>query len=235
MPKRILQPDWALPDNVGAAFTTRQFGNVAAHVNDDPAGVVVRRRRLIRELAIARPVAYLAQQHTRIVSTWPVIQTPSDGIIADQPGAACAVLTADCLPLLLCSRDGQQIAAVHAGWRGLASGILSRAVAQMPTSPAQLMLWIGPAICQNCFQVGDDVRDSFLTALGDVAVNRHFSADQDRWRADLPGLAEHQARVLGIASITQSGLCTSCRSDQFYSYRRHKDSGRFASIIWRKS
>ncbi|MGM0481692.1 MAG: peptidoglycan editing factor PgeF [Pseudomonadota bacterium] len=232
--KNILTPDWSLPKNVAAACTLRSFGNLATHVGDDPGEVILRRRRLIRQLQLPTVPRYLNQQHTDKVSIWPGIKQPSDALVANQPVAA-VVLTADCLPLLLCSKDGQKIAAAHAGWRGLAAGILGQTIKALRVDAKQLQLWIGPAICQRCYQVGDEVRQAFLKSFDAASVNRAFSADQHRWLVDLPRLAEIQARGFGVTSITQSGLCTACQQQRFYSYRKNQDIGRFASIIWRKS
>lgn len=237
MPGSIITPDWLLPDNVGVAITTRAWGNLAAHVGDDPAQVLLRRRRLHRQLQLSVAINFLTQQHTAAVSKYPTIQRPSDGVYANRI-ASCAVLTADCLPLLICSEDGQQIAAVHAGWRGLAAGILTHAIRQFSAPPESLRLFIGPAICQRCFEVGADVVDAF-SALGKVAAD-HFTegaaADDGspRWLCDLAGLAQQQAQLAGINHLQQSGQCTACSTDSFYSHRKCKDKGRFASIIWRK-
>lgn len=237
MPGSIITPEWLLPDNVGVAITTRAWGNLAAHVGDEPAQVLLRRRRLHRQLQLPVAINFLTQQHTATVSKYPVIQRPSDGVYADEM-ASCAVLTADCLPLLICSEDGQQIAAVHAGWRGLAAGILTHAIRQFNTPLENLRLFIGPAICQRCFEVGADVVRAF-SVLSKMTAE-HFTetlAANDgspRWLCDLAGLAQQQAQLAGINHVQQSGQCPACSTDLFYSYRKCKDKGRFASIIWRK-
>lgn len=230
----ILRPDWSLPNNIEAAVTLRDFGNLATHVGDDPALVILRRRHLARALKLATVPLYLNQQHTNRVSIWPNREHTSDALIADKPAVA-VVLTADCLPLLLCSKDGQHIAAVHAGWRGLAADILGQTLRALKVDARQLKLWIGPAICQRCYQVGNEVRQAFSNCFDGRSVEQAFSSDGDRWRVDLPLLAERQARDYGLTEITQSNLCTACSADRFYSYRKNKDRGRFASIIWRKS
>jgi len=231
--KNILVPDWSLPANVGAAVTLRSFGNVAAHVGDDPALVIRRRRQLARQLKLPVVPQFLQQQHTNQVSIWPNIQTPSDAIVANSV-ASCAVLTADCLPVLITSHSGDCIAAAHAGWRGLERGVLSNTISRIPVAANQLTAWIGPAICRCCFQVGDDVKQAFAKSFPQQTIEASFSADGDRWLADLPLLAEFQLRELGVAQVTQSHLCSYCQPREFFSYRRHQDTGRFASIIWRK-
>ena len=234
MPASILRPDWCLPDNVEAAISTRQSGNLASHVGDDPAAVVLRRRQLQSHLKQPAAVNFLTQQHSAAVSTYPAISRPSDAVVASQV-ASCAVLTADCLPILLCSADGQHIGAVHAGWRGLANGILPQAIAALPTPAAELSAYIGPAICQQCFEVGQEVRDDFVEAMGEVNIAPYFNVTADRWHADLSGLAESQARRMGVSEVIKSQLCSSCNSEMLYSHRRNKDAARFASIIWRKT
>ncbi|MGM0526473.1 MAG: peptidoglycan editing factor PgeF [Pseudomonadota bacterium] len=232
--KNILVPEWSLPSNVGAAVTLRAFGNVATHVGDDPALVIRRRRQLARQLELPVVPQFLQQQHTNQVSIWPNIQTPSDAIVADSV-VSCAVLTADCLPVLISSYNGDCIAAAHAGWRGLERGILTNTIRQMPVATNQLTAWIGPAICRRCFQVGDEVRQAFAKSFPQGAIEAAFTADGDRWLADLPLLAEFQLRALGVAAVNQSHLCSYCQDQDFFSYRKHQDTGRFASIIWRKN
>lgn len=240
MLESILTTDWHTPRNIGVAITTRQSGNYAAHVGDDPATVIMRRRQLHRQLGLPTAINFLTQQHTRIVSKYPVIERPSDAVISDQV-SSLAVLTADCLPILLCDATGTYIAAVHAGWRGLLAGILAATITSLPTAPTTLTMYIGPAICQRCFEVGQEVYDVFYQQWGRDATERYFVKrdtrvnQTPRWYADLSGLAMQQARELGVRSVIQSGLCSACLNEQFYSYRRNKDNGRFASIIWRKS
>lgn len=235
----IYHPDWPLPANVGAAVTTRAAGNLASHVGDEPALVVLRRRRLQRQLGLQQPIRWLSQQHTATVSTWPKLIVPSDALVATNVGVACAVLTADCLPLLLTSADGQVVAAAHAGWRGLAQGVLENTMAAMPVPAKQLMLWVGPAICQSCFQVGDDVRQAFNNRFPRDCIEQCFrrcSLDPTKWRLNLPQLATYQAQQLGIGreNITLSNACTACDADHWFSHRRRQEAARTASIIWRK-
>ena len=231
-PDLPLRPNWRVPDGICAAISTVTApGNVAVHVGDDPAKVLLRRRHLQRSLQLPQAPKWLRQQHT----TYAVrAEHSSAGVVADAiwsaQGEVCAVLTADCLPILLCSEDASVIAALHAGWRGLANGIITRTVAQLPVSPARLRAYIGPAITQPHFQVGSIVYDAFV-AQG-LADSRSFLPDgEDKWRADLPLLAERMLHRVGISHVTQSGLCT-YSDERFYSYRRDPNCGRIATLIW---
>ncbi|RUO57904.1 peptidoglycan editing factor PgeF [Pseudidiomarina insulisalsae] len=233
MPKNSITPAWVLPKGVRACVTTTtEPGNLAAHVGDDPATVLRHRRQLQRRLHLPVQPKWLAQCHgTRVVQ----FETARQGAVADaiwtqQPASVCAVLTADCLPILLCSDDGQVIAAIHAGWRGLAAGIITTTLAQLPVAPQRLSAYIGPAISVRYFEVGDEVRQAFATAqLVDSAT---FHAHNDRWLADLPLLAERMLERSGIADVVQSGLCT-FSDPRFDSYRRDRNCGRIASLIWK--
>ena len=227
-----LQLDWALPAQISAAITTVTApGNVAVHVGDDPAQVLLRRRQLQRSLTLPQAPHWLRQQHTtHAVCAEETTQSVVADAIWSANGSVCAVLTADCLPILLCSDDGQIIAALHAGWRGLAQGIIKRTVAQLPTSPARLRAYIGPAISQPHFQVGAVVYEAFEEQ--GLADGRSFVPDgNEKWRADLPLLAVRMLNRIGISDVTLSGLCTF--SDlRFYSYRRDPNCGRIATLIW---
>ena len=153
----------------------------------------------------------------------------ADAAWTDRPGQIAVVLTADCLPVLLADEHGTVVAAVHAGWKGLAAGILERAIEALPTVGGQLYAWIGPGICANCYQVGDDVREA-LTAT-DPEAGVAFRRDGPRWRADLKRLASTRLRRHG-ALVLDSGRCTHCEKDEFFSFRRDGVTGRMASVIW---
>lgn len=232
MTQNVFHPNWRLPDNVGVAITTRAFGNLAVHVGDDPAAVLLRRRRLERELSLPHSVVWLQQQHTSNVLTWPFKTSIADAAYSSQPGSVCAVLTADCLPILICSSDGKEIAAIHAGWRGLADGVLENALEKFSTDPSGLSVWIGPAIGPDLFEVGQDVFDAFVSINSDAKP--FFKAYGAKWLADLSGIAEMICRQFGITAITQSNECTVTHSELWYSWRKEKAAARFASIIWRK-
>jgi len=158
----------------------------------------------------------------------------ADAVIGTQPGDICVVQTADCLPVLLCSTDGQEIAAVHAGWRGLAGGVIEATVARMTSTASDLIAWLGPAISQGAFEVGDEVRQLFRSRSGDE--NGLFVAnDRGRWQADLFGLASARLEKMGIGEIYGDRLCTYDDADRFFSYRRDGKTGRLLSFIHRKS
>ncbi|MCA1767870.1 MAG: peptidoglycan editing factor PgeF [Idiomarina sp.] len=227
----IIFPEWELPPTVHAAVTTRAFGNLAAHVGDDPATVILRRRKLQRELELPETVTWLQQQHTDNVLQWPFKSAVADAAYSNSPNSVCAVLTADCLPILCCSDDGNEIAAVHAGWRGLARGVLQNALSNFKTSATNIRVWIGPAIGASCFEVGDDVRDAFVAChLSNI---EHFTSLSDKWLADLTSIAAEECQRAGVKNITRSNECTVRNNIHWYSWRKEKAAARFASIIWR--
>jgi len=237
----LIRPDWEAPPAIAAAATTRTGGvstgsraalNLGDRVGDDPAAVAENRRRLTEALALPDEPAWLAQVHgTRVVEAAPG-GTPAeaDAAVTRQPGAVCAVLTADCLPVLLASRGGDEVAAVHAGWRGLADGVVAGALEAMRTPPEQLLAWLGPAIAQPAFEVGDEVRERFIRR--DV-VNAAFFApnERQRWQADLTGLARRELEAAGV-TVSGGGFCTYDESERFFSYRRDGDCGRQATLVW---
>lgn len=158
----------------------------------------------------------------------------ADAIIANRPGDICVVQTADCLPILLCSFDGTEIAAVHGGWRGLADGIVEATVAAMSKLPSELMAWFGPAISQAAFEVGDEVRERF--GLSSPSDTGSFVANErGRWQADLYHLARARLHKIGVAAIHGGGLCTFSDAERFFSYRRDGKTGRLLSFIYRES
>jgi YfiH family protein len=154
----------------------------------------------------------------------------ADAVIATAPLQPCAVLSADCLPVLFTDRAGRQVAAAHAGWRGLAAGILERTVAAMDCDPAQILAWLGPAIGPRHFQVGDEVREAFIAVSAQAGTA--FVADGDRWRADLYALAGQRLAASGVKRVFGGGLCTFGDAERFFSYRRDGVTGRMASLIW---
>lgn len=224
-------PDWALPPGVHAAVTNRAFGNLAVHVGDDPAAVILRRRKLQRSLELPRAIIWLQQQHTNDVLRWPFTSSIADAAYASEAGSICAVLTADCLPILCCSDDGKEIAAVHAGWRGLANGVLKNALANFKTAPANIRIWIGPSIGAQAFEVGDDVRQNFIACHPSNA--EHFIPRDDRWLADLASIAADECDRMGVHQVINSNECTVVNNASWYSWRGESAAARFASIIWR--
>lgn len=235
-----LLPDWPAPARVRAAITTREGGvslgpyrslNLGSHVGDEPAAVAENRRRVVEALGLAQPPGWLDQVHGNEV----VLATPQPGAVADacwtgQAGLPCAVLTADCLPVLFADREGSCVAAAHAGWRGLAAGVLEATVARLPVPPARLLAWLGPAIGPGAFQVGEEVRAAFVMAAPEDAAA--FRPDGPRWRADLFALARARLARCGVAAVFGGGVCTVDAPTRFFSHRRDGRSGRFASLIW---
>lgn len=240
----ILHPDWPAPEQIKALCTTRKGGhslapydslNLATHVGDDPERVRRNRAELARYLPTA-PV-WLNQTHSnRIINLDEARQSPGnepfDGSISTTAGQVCALLTADCLPLLLTNTAGTVVAAVHAGWRGLAAGIIENCLNKslLRQNRSEVLAWLGPAISQAHFEVGDEVRDIFVALSADN--RRAFVAHGSKWRADIYALASNQLKGLGVEQIYAGEHCTYAQPELFHSYRRDGTSGRMASCIW---
>jgi YfiH family protein len=253
-----LTADWPAPAPVRTLISTRRGGvsdhpftsnNLALHVGDNPQHVAVNRQQLAATAGSIDQIQWLRQVHgVAVVDASNSGQIPeADACVTDIPGTACAVLTADCLPILLCDRNGTQVAAVHAGWRGLAAGILPIALKRFTSKPfavepEDILVYLGPAISQAHFQVGPEVRQAFLAsvdalALGvayEKAVENAFSASltAGHFQADLYDLARSQCKALGIDDIYGGHFCTYTDENRFYSYRRDGETGRMASLIW---
>lgn len=237
-----ITPDWPAPANVRALSTTRQGGfstgpfaglNLAAHVDDDP-DAVARNRDWLREAARlpAEPM-WLQQVHGATVWTGSGGANPpiADASVATAPGRVCAILTADCLPVLFCDLEGTTVAAAHAGWRGLAGGVLGATVAAMRVPPSRLIAWLGPAIEPAAFEVGAEVLEQFVAR--DPAHAHAFERNEcGRWQADLYALARGELRRLGLERCYGGGFATFADSARFFSYRRDKRTGRMATLIW---
>lgn len=231
----MLTLDWELPSGVAATVTTVDApGNVAAHVGADPAEVIRHRRALTEQLSLPCPPRWLKQVHgTQVVSfDQTAVPQVADAIYTANASAVCAVLTADCLPILLCSDDGHEIAAVHAGWRGLVNGVVDAALRQFQCQPSNIRAYIGPAISQPAFEVGIDVYQAF-SQLGLVDSETFHPHIEHKWLANLPLMAQRLLQRAGCQSVTQSHLCT-YTDTRFYSYRRDPTCGRIATLIWKK-
>ncbi len=233
-------PTWNAPANVHAIMTTRNGGvskspyntfNLATHVDDDLKVVLENRRLLKTELSLLNEPFWLNQIHSNTVieASTNLILPKADASFSNQKNVVCAVMTADCLPILICSKDGTQIAAIHAGWRGLEKNIISNTVAALKTK--DLIAWLGAAIGAECFEVGDDVRDVFLKKSQDYLVA--FKKNGSHWLADIYQLARIELNFLGITEIYGGEFCTVTEAEKFYSYRREKQTGRMAALIWR--
>ena len=243
----MIIPDWPLPSGVRALITTRQGGvsrgayaslNLGSHVGDDAEAVSENRRR-VAALLPAEPV-WLNQLHgTRVFTIGQDANEPmppaADAATTRLIARPCAVLVADCLPILFCDEDGSCVAAAHAGWRGLAAGVIERTVEAMQVAPQAVMAYLGPAIGATAFEVGQDVVDTFA-ALGPQS-QRAFRPIPDRsgkYLADIEELARQRLLAAGVGQVYGGGLCTVSDPDRFFSYRRDGRTGRMAAIIWRE-
>ncbi|MDR3221780.1 MAG: peptidoglycan editing factor PgeF [Candidatus Accumulibacter sp.] len=235
-------PDWPAPVRVGSLVTTRRGGsscgafaslNLGDHVGDDPAAVAANRELVYQRIG-ARPV-WLNQVHgTRVIDTAARAASfppEADAAFARQAGVACAVMTADCLPVLLCDTGGRIVAAAHAGWRGLLAGVLEATVAAMETPGLELIAWLGPAIGPRAFEVGGEVREALVNADPNAAAA--FQAlGGGKWLADIYLLARQRLAGQGVTRVFGGGFCTVSETARFFSYRRDGRTGRMASLIW---
>ena len=249
----MLTPDWIdAPANVGALLTLRGGGvslapyddgvsgshgfNLAAHVGDHPEHVH-QNRALLRPHLPAEP-AWLTQVHgIRVVDAASASDAPeADASIATEPGVVCVTMTADCLPVLFCDARGTVVAAAHAGWRGLADGVLEATVAAMRTKGADdIVAWLGPAIGPQQFEVGDDVLHAFASrGINPPGAFSPIAGETDKYLADIYALARTALAGVGVTRISGGGLCTVSDARHFYSFRRDKITGRMASLVWLK-
>jgi purine-nucleoside/S-methyl-5'-thioadenosine phosphorylase / adenosine deaminase len=241
----IIEPEWPAPGKVRAAFTLRTGGvsqppfdacNVAAHVGDDPRAVVENRARLRARAGLPAEPLWLEQVHgTRVVAldgpVPPLSPGPADAAVTRTAGRICAIQVADCLPVLLAAADGSAVGAAHAGWRGLAGGVLEATVRAIGTPPGELLAWLGPAIGQTHFEVGEEVRAAFLAT--DAGAAAAFASNpKGRWQCDLYALARRRLAALGVASVHGGGWCTYADPGRFFSYRRDGRCGRMAALVW---
>ena len=233
-------PDWPAPARVKAFITTRSGGvssgpfqslNLGDHVGDVPGDVAANRAKLSGYLP-STPV-WLRQVHgTNVVAA----ESAESGVEADSahtatPGIVCAILTADCLPVLICDRNGSQIAAVHAGWRGLSQSVIERTIEAMRVPTEELLVFLGPAIGPTRYEVGDDVREVFIRD-DENAVTAFLPNTNGKWLANLYELAQLRLRRLGVEDIYGGDCCTFNDAERFYSYRRDGQTGRMAALIW---
>jgi len=237
------EPDWPLTDRVGACTTTRAGGvsrgpfatfNLATHVGDDSAAVAENRARLLARTG-CRGIRWLEQVHgTRVVraSLAAVDEVPprADAAWTDEPGLGVAVLTADCLPVVVAARDGSVVAIAHAGWRGLVDGIVDELLAALPAPPSRLAAWLGPAIGVAAYEVGEDVAGRVM-ALEGGSTALEPAPDPGKHFLDLSGLAGGQLKRAGVTDVYESGVCVASASST-YSYRRDGVTGRLATVCW---
>jgi polyphenol oxidase len=256
-----LRPDWPTPAGVRAVFTLRAGGashgpyaalNLGEHVGDDPLAVAENRRRAASGLQLPAEPLWLSQVHGTTVLNADAAPrggsaSQSDATAGDRaareadaaltriPGRVLAVTVADCLPVLLAARDGSAVAVAHAGWRGLAAGVLEATVAALGVAGDELQVWLGPAIGPAHFEVGEEVRAAFCAPGGEragEAAAAFVRNDRGRWQCDLRLLARQRLSQLGVRSIHGEPRCTYAEVDAFYSFRRDGVTGRMAALIW---
>ena len=237
-----IEPDWPAPSRVRALSTLRSGGlsrgpwasqNLGDRCGDDPATVRDNRQRLREAAGLPAEPAWLAQEHgTTVMKAGQVgARAPAaDAAVTDRAATVCVVQTADCAPVLLCDRAGTRVGAVHAGWRGLAAGVVDAAVAGLGSDPRELMAWIGPCIGPAAFEVGVEVRDAFDSPA--TAACFSPGAAPGKWLADLPALVAAALRRAGVTRVHASGQCTVSAPQRYFSYRRDGRTGRMASLIW---
>ncbi|WP_412480461.1 peptidoglycan editing factor PgeF [Azonexus sp. IMCC34839] len=236
----VFVPDWPAPANVGSLQTLRGGGcspapwesfNLGDHVGDDPVRVAANRASL-RTLLPADPV-WLQQVHgTAAVDIAKTAKTvEADAAFCREPGPVCAVMTADCLPVLFCDRAGTVVAAAHAGWRGLLAGVLEACIDTLQVDSREILVWLGPAIGPQSFEVGSEVKDAFVSRDGAASAAFH-QYGEGKWLADLYTLARQRLNSAGVMAIYGGELCTFSDSQRFFSYRRDGVTGRMASLIW---
>lgn len=250
----FLAADWPAPPGVSALTTLRRgaggsvapfdqfnLGNRSSPEGDDPATVAGNRDRLVALAGLPSPPHWLRQVHGTAVLRFHAPPTAqglehepiADASVTDVPGVVLAILTADCLPVVLAAADGSEVAAAHAGWRGLADGVLERTVAAMRTPAARLVAWLGPAAGPQAYEVGEDVRAAFVSR--DPAAAAAFVATRPgHWRVDLYALARQRLAAAGVIpeAIHGGGLCTISDAARFFSHRRDRRTGRMATLAW---
>ena len=236
---QTIKPDWSAPKHVQAFATTRIGGfshspfhslNLALHVGDDPQSVAQNRQLMVDEFNLPNEPKWLNQQHTTNVKTDEknFNELPYDGIYTRKKQQVCVVMTADCMPLLMTDKNFTEVSAVHAGWRGMANGIIEKTMSLFAADPSDLLVWAGPTISQPNFEIGPEVK----TALG--GSDYYYKENLQRlnhYYCDLYGLASERVKQAG-ASYTQSNACTYANENEYFSYRRDGETGRMASFIW---
>ncbi len=239
---KVIIPQWPLPDNVRACSSTRIGGvseapwdsmNLGAHCGDNPEHVSINRQQFYQDGGLPGAPVWLEQVHGIDVLTLTGGQYASkraDASYTNLPGQVCAVMTADCLPVLFCSKAGTEVGAAHAGWRGLCAGVLEQTVSHFNDSPENIMAWLGPAIGPDAFEVGPEVREAFMEK--DPQAARAFCSAGDKFYADLYQIARQRLAALGITQVYGGNRCTFTEKSDFFSWRRDRTTGRMASFIW---
>jgi len=239
--KHWLTPDWPAPANIHAATTLRTGGvsvmpydslNPATHVGDDADCVRENRHRIKTMLALPAEPVWLEQTHSNLAIDAGQSNTvqQADASVTNVAGVVCAVMTADCLPLLICSNDGKKIAAIHAGWKGLLASIISNTLAALATT--DVLVWLGPAIGADCFEVGAEVRTAFVEKFAPFTAG-FTQTSEHKYLANIYQLARIELAARGVEAVYGGDFCTFTDTERFYSYRRDAQTGRMATLIWR--
>ncbi len=237
----FIMPDWPKPQNISAISSTRLGGlseapydslNLGLHTGDNLDNVFINREKLKVLAGAPQNIAWLKQVHGAKVlcNEYQSEEDEADAIITTRSNLALAIQTADCLPIFLASRRGDEIAAIHAGWRPLSQNIIANTVDKMKTPPTDILAWLGPCISQIAFEVGEEVKDCFSQL--DSQHEAAFSSKDDKYLANLKAIATLELKKQGITHIWQDESCTFCDKERFFSYRRDKTTGRMASLIW---
>lgn len=239
-----IRPDWPVPAQVRSVITTRRGGfslppyqglNLGDHVGDAPELVARNRAWLRRQLALPSEPHWLQQLHgCNVLECDPDSdrgRSAADAATSTRPGQVCAVLTADCLPLLICNHSGSRVAAVHAGWRGLVAGVIERALSSFDADPGELLVWLGPAIGPTAFEVGDEVREAFVS-MNPADEAAFLASSPGHWLADIYQLARNRIAPWRPGFVGGGGDCTYTEATRFFSYRRDGTTGRMAALIW---
>lgn len=235
--------DWPAPRGIVAGSTTRAGGvssgvyeslNLGAHVGDATGNVSENRRRFVDELKLPAEPVWLSQVHGThvIVDPNPGQQIPADGVVTRKSNTVCTVMTADCLPILLVSENGDELAAAHAGWRGLCAGVIEATLNAFQAPRARILVWFGPAISQSNFEVGNEVRQAFVDHHP-LAAEHFVRNERGRWQADLYGLARQRFAMAGVQQVFGGDHCTFGDPTRFFSYRRDGQCGRMANFVFR--
>lgn len=242
MSLELIFPEWPAPSNVRAASSTRVGGvskgvyeslNLGEHVGDDPQAVAENRKRLLAALKLRQQPYWLQQVHgTRVAKLdGRSVGEAADAAVSGMPQQACVVMTADCMPVLFCDRAGSLVAAAHAGWRGLAAGVLEATIATMQMPPTEILAWLGPAIGPEAYEVGEEVQQTFINQ--EARAERAFKPRENgKWLCDLYKLARQRLSHAGVEHIYGGDFCTVTDKARFFSYRRDGQCGRMATLIW---
>lgn len=238
----LIFPDWPQPKSVSSCSTTRAGGvslppfdslNLGDHVEDSFEAVSENRQRLVKLAQLPQQPVWLEQVHgTRVLHLdgSKIKNKQADAVYTNQKGQVCAIMTADCLPVLFCNMAGSEVAAAHAGWRGLCNGVLENTVSQFVSPTNEIMAWLGPAIGAEKFEVGGEVKDAFVNQSSDLASA--FTPHNGKYLADIYLLARKKLSTMGINAIYGGDFCTVTDENRFFSYRREGKTGRMASLIW---